>query len=140
MWLFAVFISAFGAATILPLSSEITVIAAYTQGESPYLIWFLASVGNVLGALVNYGLGRYFLHFKDSPWFPFKSADISRASQWFQRYGVWSLLGSWLPIVGDALTIIAGATGVRLMLFLILVSIGKSLRYAALILTLMQPL
>lgn len=138
--LLLVFVSAFGAATFLPLSSEITVIAAYEQGESAFLIWLLASLGNVLGALLNYILGRYLRHFQDKSWFPLKSSDIDKATAWFQRYGVWSLLLSWLPVVGDALTFIAGVTNVRVTVFLLLVFIGKSVRYAFVIFTLMALL
>lgn len=136
--LLIVFLSAFGAATVLPLSSEVIVVAAYEQGQSAFLIWLLASIGNVLGGLLNYFLGRYFLHFKNRAWFPLKPNDIEKATKWFKRYGIWSLLLSWLPIIGDALTFIAGTANVRVTLFLLLVFIGKSLRYALLILTLMQ--
>lgn len=140
MLLLIVFISSFGAATILPLFSEVSVVAAYEQGENAFLIWVVASIGNVLGALVNYVLGRYLRRFQSRSWFPIKADNINTATLWFQRYGVWSLLLSWLPIVGDALTFIAGTAKTRVSLFLLLVFIGKSLRYAVLIFTLMQIL
>lgn len=138
MMLFIVFLSAFGAATILPIASEFSVVAAYNDGQNVFWIWFFASAGNTLGAVVNYVLGRYCRQYRDRRWFPIKAKDVDRGSRWFQRYGVWSLLFAWLPIVGDLLTYIAGVMNVRLPLFLLLVALGKSARYAVFIATLMQ--
>ncbi|MDP2285974.1 MAG: VTT domain-containing protein, partial [Pseudohongiella sp.] len=69
----------------------------------------------------------------DKPWFPVTAQQLSRAQAQFNRYGVWSLLLAWLPVVGDPLTFVAGALRVQFWLFLLLVAIGKSLRYAVLI-------
>ncbi len=123
------FLSAFGAATLLPLSSEVAVIAMLGGGYSAKTIWLVATVGNTLGSVANYLLGRYFLHFQHKPWFPFKPASISRAQQWFNKYGQWSLLFAWAPVVGDALTLIAGMMRTRFLVFVVLVFIGKGLRY-----------
>lgn len=136
LWL--VFISAFGAATILPFYSELAVVAAFNKGYNPWLIWASASAGNTLGAVVNWLLGLYVEHFKGKRWFPFKEEQLEQGQRWFQRYGVWSLLFAWLPVGGDALTFIAGVMRVRFWLFLLLVAIGKSIRYAIFILALMQ--
>ncbi len=123
------FLSAFGAATLLPLSSEIAVIAMLTKGYSPVSIWLVASIGNTLGSVVNYVLGRYFLHFQHKRWFPFTPVSILRAQQWFNKYGQWSLLFAWAPIVGDALTFIAGMMRTKFLYFVVLVFIGKGVRY-----------
>jgi membrane protein YqaA with SNARE-associated domain len=88
-----------------------------------------ATLGNTLGAVVNWLLGRYLLHFQNRRWFYFSRAQIDKAQRWFQRYGYWSLLLAWAPIGGDALTLIAGIMKVRLGLFLLLVGSGKALRY-----------
>ena len=98
----------------------------------------MASVGNTLGAIVNWWLGRYLIHFQHRRWFPFKPDQLGRGQQWFNRYGVWTLLLAWLPIGGDALTFIAGIMRVPLWLFVVLVGIGKSVRYAVVILMLLQ--
>ena len=126
-WL--LFGSAFLAATIFPFYSEVLLVTLLTQGKSVWLIWSFATVGNTLGAVVNWILGRYLLHYQTRAWFPFKLAQLSRAQRWFQRYGVWSLLFAWLPIVGDALTFIAGMMRVNFLLFFTLTAIGKGLRY-----------
>ena len=129
------FLSAFLAATILPLSSE-AVLAALTAAEGANLfgLWAIASLGNTLGAFVNWLLGRFFLHWQDRRWFPIKPDQLERASRWFQRYGAWSLLFAWLPVVGDPLTLLSGILRVNPWLFLALVATGKAARYAVVIL------
>mgnify|MGYP001089879703 CR=1 FL=1 len=127
------FSSAFLAATILPFYSEVILFALVRQGESPPLLILVASLGNTLGAAVNWYLGRFLLQYQDRRWFYFKKEQITRMQLWFQRYGVWSLLFAWLPLGGDALTFVAGMMKVRFMLFFFLVGIGKSLRYVAVV-------
>ncbi|NNC55404.1 MAG: DedA family protein [Pseudomonadales bacterium] len=103
-------------------------------GQSPFILWLVASTGNTLGAVVNWVLGRYAARYRDRDWFPFQANSLARGEQWFQKYGVWSLLLAWMPIGGDALTAVAGFLRVRFLLFLLLVAIGKSARYAVVIL------
>jgi membrane protein YqaA with SNARE-associated domain len=128
------FLSAFGAATILPFYSEIAFISMLEQGFAPFAVWLVATTGNSLGAAVNWVLGRFLTRFEARRWFPFKPESLHRSQAWFQKYGVWSLLFAWLPIGGDALTFIAGVMRVRFELFLVLTAIGKGVRYAVLIL------
>lgn len=127
------FIGAFVAATLLPFSSEAALAGLLLAGHPPPLLWLIATGGNSAGAAVNWGLGRYLLHFQGRRWFPFKENEVGRAQGWFRHYGVWTLLLAWLPIVGDPLTFIAGLMRVRFWLFLLLVAVGKGLRYAAVI-------
>jgi membrane protein YqaA with SNARE-associated domain len=128
------FAASFLAATILPFYSEVILFALLKSGASPpWLLVTVASVGNTLGAVVNWWLGRYLLHFQDRKWFPFKPADVARVQHWFQRYGVWSLAFAWMPVGGDALTFVAGTMRVRLPIFLLLVGGGKLLRYIAVV-------
>ena len=128
----SLFVSAFAAATILPLSSE-AVLSALVAAEG-FDIWFLigfASIANTLGAAVNWVLGRYCLRWRDHRWFPVSASALDRASTWFARYGQVSLLFAWVPIVGDPLTFAAGILRVPFWRFLLLVAIGKTLRYVA---------
>ncbi len=102
-------------------------------GYNPVALWVVATIGNTLGSIVNYGLGRYLLRYQNRPGFPFKADKLHTSQVWFQRYGVWTLLFAWTPIVGDVFTFIAGVMKVKFMLFLVLVFIGKGLRYAVLL-------
>ena len=124
------FTSSFASSTILPGHSEITLIALITQKkyEVFYLVVF-ASLGNILGSVLNWYLGLYFLKFKNKKWFPFKENQINKVSKSFLKYGKWSLLLSWVPFIGDVLTLVAGMFRVPLHQFIIIVSVAKIGRY-----------
>lgn len=127
------FIAALLAATILPMQSEAALVALLlADAQSPALLIAVASVGNVLGSVINWMLGRGIERFRDRTWFPAKPAALSRAQHWYQRYGKWSLLLSWVPIIGDPLTVIAGVLREPLPMFLLLVAIAKIGRYLVL--------
>lgn len=127
------FLIAFLAASLVPAYSELVFVEMLASGHDPLALWLWASAGNTLGSALNWGLGRYLLHFQDRRWFPFKSAGLGRAQSWFQRFGVWSLLLAWMPVGGDALTFIAGVMRVKFSLFITLTAIGKATRYAILL-------
>ena len=122
------------AATIIPMSSEAMLAAAYALGAYDTVgLWLAASTGNTVGSVVNWGLGRWLLRFRGRRWFPVGDAALARAQDGFGRWGVWSLLLAWLPFVGDPLTVAAGALRVPFGRFVVLVAIGKAARYAALL-------
>ncbi len=125
--------SAFLAATILPFYSEVVLFALLRDGGDPLALVLVATLGNTLGAVVNWWIGLFLLHFQHRRWFYFKPAQIEAAQRWFQRYGFWSLLLAWMPIGGDALTLVAGIMRIRLWLFLLLVGTGKALRYVSVV-------
>ncbi|EXJ13979.1 YqaA family protein [Imhoffiella purpurea] len=125
--------SAFLAATVLPFYSEVVLFALLRQGGDPLWLVATATLGNTLGAVVNWVLGRYLLHFRDRRWFYFSRDQIDKAQRWFQRFGYWTLLLAWMPVGGDALTLIAGIMRVRLWVFLILVGLGKGVRYVSVV-------
>ena len=128
------FLAAFAAASILTFPSEPLLIGMLlSERYNSSGLWLLASLGNTLGAVLNWWLARYALRWQDRRWFPVKPAQLAKASGWFQRYGVWSLLLAWVPIVGDALTFAGGLFRVRLWLFMVLVGVGKAGRYAVII-------
>ncbi|ANM05504.1 SNARE associated domain-containing protein [Rhizobium phaseoli] len=103
------FASALGAATIMPMQSEAVLVGLVVSEKfSTFWLILVASLGNVLGAFANWLLGRGIERFRDPPWFPIKPAALERAQAWYQRFGKWSLLGSWLPVVGDPITLVAG--------------------------------
>ncbi|MBY6064082.1 DedA family protein [Pseudidiomarina sediminum] len=129
----SLFLVAFLAATLLPAQSEVLVISAQQMGYNVWWIWFFASLGNTLGSVVNYVLGRFLLHYQDRRWFPFKGKSLARGHWWFERYGKWSLLLAWAPFIGDALTFIAGMLRLTFWQFLVIVAISKAGRYALLL-------
>lgn len=125
-------LTAFGAATLLPIPSEPAVIALATQPDYDLIvIWFVATAANTAGSTVNWWLGRTCLRWQNRRWFPASPDQLARAERWFARWGQWSLLLAWLPLVGDPLTVAAGILRVPLRVFLILVGVGKAMRYAA---------
>jgi membrane protein YqaA with SNARE-associated domain len=126
------FTASFLAATVLPFQSEVVLFGMLLTHH--YVWWGLvivASLGNILGSVVNWLLGRGLAEFENRRWFPVKREQIARAEAWYHAYGRWSLLLSWLPIVGDPLTIVAGVLREPFPVFLALVSIAKIARYVA---------
>lgn len=105
-------------------------------GATPTAVLVIATAGNTAGAVVNWILGRGLERFRARRWFPFDEREVERAQCWFQRFGVWSLLLAWLPVVGDALTLIAGVMRVPLGVFVTLTALGKGARYLVLVLAL----
>ena len=130
----SLFFISFLAATILPFSSELTLAGLIsTSNYDNLLLLIIASFGNVLGSVVNWGLGFYSRNLTTKKWFLFKETQIERSSKWFSKFGKWSLLFAWVPILGDPLTLVAGLLRVRFLDFIILVAIGKVSRYLVII-------
>ena len=126
----SLFILSFLAATLLPMSSELTLAGLLsTNTYNSFALLGTASLGNVLGSVFNWLLGFYFLKHINKKWFPFKQNQITSTSKWFQKFGILSLLFAWVPIIGDPLTFVAGILRVKFFLFLILVAVGKISRY-----------
>ena len=126
----SLFISSFLSSTILPGHSEITLTTLILlEKYSQFLLIFFASFGNMLGSVINWYLGFHITKFFNKSWFPFKKKQLDKASLWYLKYGKWSLLFSWVPIIGDPLTIVAGIFRVPLVIFITIVSISKVLRY-----------
>ena len=124
------FISAFGAATLLPLQSEAVLVGLLMQHQySVALLIIVASIGNILGSCVNWYLGLRIERFKDKKWFPVSENNMIKAEKIYQKYGFWSLLLSWLPVIGDPITLIAGLFREKFWRFLLMVFIAKTGRY-----------
>lgn len=129
------FLAAFGAATLLPLQSEALLVGlVLSERNAVWALLGVATFGNVLGSLVNWWLGTRVEQFKDRRWFPVSPSHLDKARQHYQRYGYWSLLLSWVPIIGDPLTLVAGVMGEPWRRFLLIVTLAKGLRYGVLVL------
>ena len=124
------FIISLLAATILPLSSEIVLTTMLlTNLFEKNILLIVASSGNILGSIFNWYLGKKITIFKDRKWFPVSPEQLNKSQKYFQKYGLWSLLLAWVPVIGDPLTLLAGVLKVRFSIFFILVSISKISRY-----------
>ena len=126
------FLAALIAATLLPAQSEAVLVALLLDGGDPVLLVAVATAGNVLGSLVNWWLGLQVQRFQGRRWFPVSPARLERAQAWYRRYGRWSLLLSWAPVIGDPITLAAGVMREPLRVFLPLVFIAKAMRYIVL--------
>jgi len=127
--------SAFLAATIFPAQSEAGLAYLVAMGEQPVgLLVLVASAGNTAGAVVNWYLGGQLGQFSDRWWFPANKARLAAATSWYQKYGYWSLLASWVPIIGDPITLVAGFFRARFWLFLVIVGLAKTGRYLVVVL------
>lgn len=128
------FFAAFAAATLIPAQSEAVLVSLLLGGSlSTWALLAVATAGNVLGSLVNWLLGRSIEHFRHKRWFPANERQLGKAQQAYRRYGRWSLLLSWVPIIGDPLTVMAGVLREPLWSFLLLVTLAKGGRYLILV-------
>lgn len=124
--------NAFTAATLVPIPSEPLLVAMMASGaHATLLLVAVATLGNTLGSVVNWAMGRFLLRYRDRRWFPASEVQLQRAADQFRRYGLWALLLAWVPVIGDALTVGAGLLRVNLGWFTLLVGVGKALRYLA---------
>jgi membrane protein YqaA with SNARE-associated domain len=128
----ALFLSAFVSATILPGTSEAVLIGVLATASAA--VWAavgIATIGNLLGSMLNWAIGKYLASFRDHKRFPVSPEKIAKAEALYAKYGIWTLLLSWLPLFGDALTIVAGLLRAPLWIFILFVTIAKGARYAA---------
>ncbi len=129
----ALFLWSFLAATIVPLSSEPSLIFLVGSEGVIALPVVVGTAGNVLGACTTYWISRRATRALVEPRKISRSQE--RAARMFERYGQPVLLLSWVPILGDGLVVLAGVTKIRFMHFCFWVTLGKGLRYLAIALT-----
>jgi membrane protein YqaA with SNARE-associated domain len=126
----SLFISSFLSSTLLPGHSELTLTTfIFLKKYSIIELIIFASIGNILGSILNWCMGYYLTNLKNKKWFPINTLQLTRASSWFLKYGKWTLFFSWVPLIGDPLTIIAGVFRVPIYTFILIVSIAKIMRY-----------
>jgi membrane protein YqaA with SNARE-associated domain len=127
------FLAAFGAATLLPMQSEAVLVGMLLSDQ--YIastLLAVATLGNVLGSALNWIIGRSIERLRHKRWFPVSESKLEKARSSYLRYGRWSLLLSWVPIIGDPLTVVAGVMREPLWSFLLIVSLAKGVRYLVL--------
>jgi len=127
----ALFLLSFTASTLVPVGSEWLLVALLAAGEEPLVCLMAATVGNTLGALTTYAIGWY-----GADWIVHRVLRISegqqqRAARWYRKFGIWSLLLSWVPVIGDPLCLLAGLSRTPFPWTLLLITVGKTLRYSS---------
>lgn len=127
------FLSSLLASTILPFSSEVVLLTLHNNGLSPVVLLFVASLGNVLGSLINYAVGYRYGKVVATRWLRLKESAFTRAQNTFTRWGQWSLFLCWVPIVGDPITLVAGVLRSNFIFFFCSVALSKTARYALLL-------
>ncbi|RME89563.1 MAG: DedA family protein [Candidatus Hydrogenedentota bacterium] len=131
--LISLFSISFLSSTLLPGGSEAYIFTIRKSGIPIGIILVVATIGNTLGAFVNYALGRWFSHWLHHKLIGFKEKQLNKAEAFFRKWGGISLLFSALPIIGDPLTAIAGIFRYPISLFILLTAFGKFARYAILL-------
>lgn len=129
----SLFLVALASSTLLPGGSEAWLAYLWCADEPPWTLWLVATTGNTLGSLINVGLGRYARRFQDKRWFPASPRALARAEGWYRRFGEWSLLLSWAPLIGDALTVLAGVMRLHWWRAVVWIVVAKGARYAVLL-------
>tara|TARA_B100000378_G_scaffold161492_1_gene130076 strand:+ start:57 stop:491 length:435 start_codon:yes stop_codon:yes gene_type:complete len=126
----SLFVVSFMVATIIPFGSEIYFASLLAMDNNNSLLLLIAaSTGNILGSVFNWICGYYAAYFIQKKWFPINQNQINKATNFFLKYGKWSLLFAWVPFIGDPLTFVAGTLRYSFLPFLLLVSVGKIARY-----------
>ncbi|WP_404472126.1 DedA family protein [Vreelandella venusta] len=128
--MFSLFWVALASATLLPGGSEVWLARLWCLGEPALGLWIVATTGNTLGSLINVAMGRYARQFQHRRWFPASPASLARAERWYHRFGEYSLLISWAPIIGDPLTVLAGVFKLPWWRALLWIVLAKGARYA----------
>ncbi|MCA0273849.1 MAG: DedA family protein [Proteobacteria bacterium] len=134
MWtLSALFVAAFAAATLIPAQSEAVLAGMLLAETNPvWILLLVATTGNVLGSLVNWGLGRFLQGCPPPRWLRIPPDQMARAQAWYARRGWWTLFGSWLPIIGDPLVLAAGLMREPFWRVVLVVTLAKAGRYIVL--------
>ena len=128
----SLFAVAFLAATLFPAQSELALAGLLATGRyDTWLLIIAATLGNVLGSTLNWVIGRYLHRFRDQRWFPVPARALAKAERTYQRWGYWTLFLSWVPVIGDPLTLVAGLLRTPFAVFLAIVSLAKAGRYCA---------
>lgn len=127
------FLSAFLAGSVLPFSSEAVMLGLLAAGVDPVPLLIYGSIGNVMGGVVNYGLGRLGKLEWLKKYFHLKQSSIDRAYKFMGGHGAWMGFFAFLPILGSAITVVLGLTRANLPLSVFSITLGKVIRYALLI-------
>ena len=126
------FFAALAAGSLVPVPSEAAFVALIlTSGDPVWIALAVATSGNVAGSAINWTIGRAIERLRGTRWVPVSEPALERARRWYHKYGRWTLLLSFVPIIGDPLTVVAGVMRESFWFFIALVSVAKFARYLA---------
>lgn len=126
--LWALFFSGFISATLLPGGSEVLLAWQLSEGAyDPWSLWAAVTSGNALGGVATFLMGWGIAHYY--PCRVFDKPHQVRAKEWLTRFGPFALIMSWLPLIGDPLCLMAGWLKTRFLLSLLMITLGKAIRY-----------
>ena len=128
--LLGLFIGTFLAATIMPFSSDALYLATLVAGINPVAALTIGTLGNWLGGITTYYIGRIGRWEWLEKWFKVKPETLEKQKRYVERYGVWLALASWIPVVGDVLVIALGFYKCPPLWTILLMLIGKFGRFA----------
>lgn len=131
-------VAAFIAGSVFPLSSEVVLTGLMLAGLNPLYLFIAASIGNIGGSMFNYGIGTLGKMEWIERYLHVEREKMLRAQQWIQRYGVWMGLFCSLPFIGSVIAVTLGFTRTNPWLSLLMITIGKTVRYALLIFVVAQ--
>lgn len=125
------FLASFLASTVLPFGSEALLLLLINKGFDPISVVMVASVGNYCGACTTYYIGLVGRKDLVEKYLSIPQQRLDNTEKWFTKYGVYSLLFTWVPVIGDAITAMGGVMKLDFKTFSVLVFLGKLMRYAA---------
>ncbi len=123
------FVSAFLSGSILPFSSELVMVGLLAAGADPVELLIWGTIGNTLGTLVNFGIGRLGREEWINQWSHIPPEKLEKGKKWVQRYGAWAGLLSWLPVAGEIITVAMGFLRVNFAYSVLTITLGKFIRY-----------
>ncbi len=127
------FVGGILAGSVLPLNSEIVMAALYVTGLDPVWLIVWGTLGNFLGSVINYSIGRMGKMVWVERYLKIKREKLDRAQRWVSKYGAWVGLLSWIPLLGSAITVTLGLMRSNIPLTFIAIFIGKLARYVLVI-------
>lgn len=127
------FVGAILAGSVLPFNSESVMAALYVAGLDPWGLIFWGSLGNIIGSVINYFIGRMGKMEWIERYLKVKREKLERAQRWVAKYGAWMGLLAWIPLLGSAITVALGLMRSNIPLTFTAISIGKITRYVLVI-------
>ena len=126
-------VSAFLAGSFFPFSSEAVIVGLQLAGLVPLQLVIYATIGNVLGGMFNYSIGRMGRLDWIEKYLHVKHESLNKAQRFMKGHGAWMGFFAFLPVLGSAITIVLGLTRANLPISILSISIGKLLRYVVLV-------